>query len=355
MHRAVTWVLVHVVIFVALAACRSSPPAQVADNGQDGQGERDTDVYTPPDIALPAPDCTKVEAVAVNPLADSQWEFELGPHAVSAVVTSWSNVASLSAIDGLVVNNETWVEPGWRESGDSVLYLRCCVRVAAWPGIATMVMPSSPARVIPEGSWTVSLTSALSTPSVYVRYGEAAGTLQLPIVVHRPQAVPEAEANRYVLDASAILADAANVEVDVVDGQTHSEQALGLSAIGDFPAARDDVRDVLHVVLVPKIDGDTVGVSPVGGPVSGGIVVVEYTTASLPRTLAHELTHFLGLWHLTESAQPDIHDPLPDTPLYDDNNLMSVELFGGVSLSDQQVSIVRRHPILRGALNGCSD
>ena len=93
--------------------------------------------------------------------------------------------------------------------------------------------------------------------------------------------------------------------------------------------------------------------SPVGGPLDAGNVLVEYDSDTNPRTLAHELMHYLGLWHLTETAQPDIHDPIGDTPHYDDSNLMSPGLDGGFSLTDQQRDIARRHPILVGGDNRC--
>ena len=152
---------------------------------------------------------------------------------------------------------------------------------------------------------------------------------------------------------SKVLAEAADINIEVIDVLDHSFSELGASAIGDFSLAGEDDREAVHVVLVSSLEGSIRGLSPVGGPMVGGTVLLAYGSGSNPRTLAHELSHFLGLWHLTEAAQSDIHDPLPDTPHYDGDNLMSVVPDGGTSLTQQQVALVRRHPVLRGAENAC--
>lgn len=313
------------------------------------------ETFVPPqDIATPPPSCTRVLEAEVEALDDSRWTFTLDSHVNSALVFARSPNNELVAVDGLVVEDQTWVETGWHTGDGAALYLRCCVRIAAWPGMALASLPSNPLREVPAGRWTVTLGDKLEAPTVHVRYGEPEGTLKLPVVLHRPIAEPAVEVSAYVDEASAVLSEAADITIDVIEVLEHSFSELGASTLGDFPAALLDERKAVHVVLVPSLEGGIRGLSPVGGPLVGGTVLLAYQPGGNPRTLAHELSHFLGLWHLTEAVQSDIHDPLPDTPHYDSENLMSAMPDGGTSLTQQQAELVRRHPLLQGAENVCA-
>ena len=105
------------------------------------------------------------------------------------------------------------------------------------------------------------------------------------------------------------------------------------------------------LVLVTEITGTgdvtLLGASPPPGAPAGA-VVVRGDAPALGRTIAHELGHYLGLFHLTEPASPDIHDPLSDTPLADPDNLMAVDGDGLVLTPDQR-AVAREHPAVRGS------
>ena len=62
-------------------------------------------------------------------------------------------------------------------------------------------------------------------------------------------------------------------------------------------------------------------------------------------TMAHEIGHFLGLFHTSEQAifGPQIHDPLPDTPENDDAYLM-FNTGSGDLLSEWQGQVMRSNP-----------
>ncbi len=71
----------------------------------------------------------------------------------------------------------------------------------------------------------------------------------------------------------------------------------------------------------------------------------------LGRAIAHEIGHYLGLFHTTEAPDADgdaIADPLPDTPAPAGDNLMHWSVGAqSTSLSHEQAQVLRRSPMLR--------
>ena len=64
-------------------------------------------------------------------------------------------------------------------------------------------------------------------------------------------------------------------------------------------------------------------------------------------TMAHELGHYLGLFHTSELSfgQQQLHDPLPDTPENDKTNLMYFESSSyGAVLTEDQGFVLRNNP-----------
>ncbi len=79
--------------------------------------------------------------------------------------------------------------------------------------------------------------------------------------------------------------------------------------------------------LVLGLAGGIPGPLYVGGPRSGVVLSLQAAPQGvlLGRAMAHEIGHYLGLFHTTEetlSGQTAVHDNLPDTPVLDPDNLM---------------------------------
>jgi hypothetical protein len=161
--------------------------------------------------------------------------------------------------------------------------------------------------------------------------------------------------------------------IDTVDGPTSELARLFASSAGRTETA-------INVFFVDSINGTRDGFTTLG--IAGGIpgppathgtlhsgVVVSFpssaigTAAKLGETLAHELGHYLGLFHNTESARPCAPgtgptasvscapfgggDVLADTTLGDRTNLMYWAATGGTALSVGQGYVMLRSAVVR--------
>jgi hypothetical protein len=106
--------------------------------------------------------------------------------------------------------------------------------------------------------------------------------------------------------------------VDLGIGRVHHWEISGEDAVGfvnidghDEASLLTELWDVpgtaVNVFLVQTYAGPTVGRSPITGPCeaekgsgSGLVVALEHAPSITANTLAHELGHYLGLWHVAD-------------------------------------------------------
>lgn len=102
--------------------------------------------------------------------------------------------------------------------------------------------------------------------------------------------------------------------------------------------------------LAAGIPGDPLAV----GKGRAGVVVAfdRDDPVKLGRVMAHEICHFLGLFHTSEPAKAGgaaLGDPLPDTPVPDPSNLMHWAVGAATrALRHEQVQALHRSPWLYG-------
>lgn len=104
--------------------------------------------------------------------------------------------------------------------------------------------------------------------------------------------------------------------------------------------------------IILGVAGGIPGPPLVQGSQRSGVAVVVKEIPGVPAgidtTMAHEMGHFLGLFHTSEQAfmPPQLHDPLPDTPDNDETYLMFNTGAGHV-LSPYQGRVMRSNPWVR--------
>lgn len=127
---------------------------------------------------------------------------------------------------------------------------------------------------------------------------------------------------------------------------------------GLFRQSGPSSEQVVNVFLVRGIDEGEGGTLGIAGGIPGPVdvhgtahsgVVISFDTQIVGnggrfagQILAHELGHYLGLYHSTERSTDNFggNDPIADTRLNDNGNLMfyAVQRFGGGSVNDAMTS-----------------
>lgn len=101
------------------------------------------------------------------------------------------------------------------------------------------------------------------------------------------------------------------------------------------------------------IAGGVPGPYAVHGTTHSGVIVCldcawRWGGAAIGRLIAHEVGHYLGLFHSTENPDRALYpgDPLSDTRTGDTGNLMYWQAAGGRTLSAAQGWVIRRSPMV---------
>jgi len=294
--------------------------------------------------------------------------------ALSMLVLLEGNSDAFYALARLVDPNGTELIPeGWASTANGPVCLACANRIAASRQTHAVLIPNAPTVEMIGGQWSFQFM-AFSDPdftpveagasvSVVVKRGEwlpDTGALQLQVLIptaleHLP---PDVRGDSLATVTSQVGSVFAQVGITI--------EAPPSTSV-DWPAEwfLDELQSNTHTlpetlewgVPVLLVDELTVGANPLAGfsPVPGGrpfaaglgvtIVVPEAPPEldDLGTAMAHELGHYLGLWHTREAGAQGVLDPLPDTSPVSDDNLMTVDLLGSV-LTDGQGQVMRGHP-----------
>ncbi len=305
------------------------------------------------------------------------------------------------------------VKTGWVNKSENVggqMCLSCKLRVTTMLSAAGALLPNAPDLSVAAGTYTFSVLAlkrtlitnyqplAISYPPGKVRVTvaikhavkSAAATQGLPLV-------GALDLNFYFTGSNGLTAASAPKhtaflgwiatlkttyqQVGLSIGQVHYhdldagyqviEGAVGFDK-GDFEEVAALTKQSawgVNLVFVREIaspyGGAVLGISggapgPVAVQGTGRSVVIVTTESNvgpgivpdIGLVMAHELGHYLGLFHNSENNfggfQPAIDDPLSDTPSNDNNNLMYFNgATKGASLSAQQGVVMRGNPWVR--------
>ena len=300
----------------------------------------------------------------------------LGPHIRSVLLTAVADDSALWVTTHLLQGPEgrTLVPAGWYDDTESPMCLVCKNRVALAPAAHHALAPIAPVADLIDGEWTwqlfttdpatgapaaaglelfATLTTAASLPTT--------GAVGLEVHLSGAGGITAESAGSHVdlqaaLAEAAALLGAAGLETSVAGYYdlpagfgTLEMDAVGALFSERVTAAETSPRVAVYVVdeLLQNDGVVLAGFSPVPGPggpatASGG-VIVTVGAHRLGRTLAHELGHYLGLWHTFELVDSTIKDPLPDTAPAGHDNLMA-PFNPGTELTAGQGEVIRRHP-----------
>ncbi|MFT5432350.1 MAG: hypothetical protein ACI9OJ_003049, partial [Myxococcota bacterium] len=254
------------------------------------------------------------------------------------------------------------VSPGWK---DSPVCTACETRIAADVNWFFAMVPDRPDVALAEGQWSVEFAldpaddAALESLSrfVIVKVGPGApltGALSVGIHLASDLGFSAGSDEALALEQNMLTAlnnvfEYASVTVSIVGTKDvgFSGPAVDHAGLKSVAATVTPFAQAVDVVVVSHLEGTDgvrlLGRSPVPGPPGGGApVVVELADSGIGRTAAHEIAHYLGLWHTREGSRTD---PLDDTPTFPSGNLM--ETTGtGFALTEQQGAIIRLHPLV---------
>lgn len=278
----------------------------------------------------------------------------------------------------------------------------CQNRVVAAHTIATFLFPNTPDLPAKAGSYVLRVQASLpddggslgpwSGGLVHVAILMAKGDAPPPLAsldlalrftgsggVTAASAPEDPRLQQALAELGALYASAGVALGDVTYGDAPPELSLletvtgpdsDLAALLSQAAGPPGVLDVFFVdqILVPQEEGAGIVLGIAGGipgpALLPGTVHSGVAVSTLPpfgpvdhlgTVLAHEIGHYLGLFHIVEDPTgPYVPDPLSDTPDDDTLNVMWWSVDGSVEqsakhLSGQQAEVMRRNPATRPA------
>jgi hypothetical protein len=330
----------------------------------------------------------------------SSLSMTLPEHSLSFTVLT--SAAGADEYTGLIklVHSKAILVKGY----SSVLCVVCANRVYASVDVATALVPNSP-EVTYKSQGSYSLAAAQHTVTVYEGAVYKIPVIDTPMDVRVLIKQWEGEPTKGILnlnlwftEGTGVVAADAMSHPDIIAMLERLNELLAQTGISvgtvtplDLPVdvpqsvtttlgtdsdlgllfqATAGAPSGVNVMFVESIvkenleDGNTGIVLGIAGGIPGPPFVVDGSSHSgvaiswtdtggnpdlLAATIAHELGHYLGLFHTTEQAKEGdppggSHDPIGDTEENDKTNLMWWASEGGAVLTEGQGFVLLRHP-----------
>ena len=369
------WLLLCVLL--AMASCGGDSTTDPASDA-DALDVAGTDVPTPTCPLVETFDLGWVDVDAATGLSEVL-TVAIPDDVLSVLVVLEGAPSATYAVTHLVDSEGTvLIADDWLATATGPVCLACANRIAASRQTHAALIPNAPNVVPVGGDWHfqfLSFSDSDGTPldqgaqvAVVVKRGSGlptSGTLQLQWLV-------PADLEGVGPDNRAEMLTPITSQLAEVFAQAGVSLATPHVTPVDWPA--DWTLDALlqnghtlpevvdGAVRVLLVDSLLVGTNPLAGfapvpgtqPVGAGVGVTLQLSdpglngPALGASLAHELGHYLGLWHTREAGEQGVLDPLPDTPAVSKDNLMTVDLLGDV-LTPSQAEVMRRHPAITHA------
>ena len=334
-------------------------------------------------------------------------ELTLPEDAVSFEITTVGEPGRTYVVDGLQSPSGKYlVHEGWFKSaqnpGGSQLCLICPIRVSAMETAGGVLVPNAPDVAVEAGTYTFRVfafhtaqAGPFSPPTVVPDAGEVAIHIAIKRHPGGPATSGRLNLNLFFTGSSSLTAASAPTSPRVQDALAHFDAiyaqagvSIGTVTYSDIdPAflvvdgiagAGNDFEEVaaltadappgVNLIFVKSIVDSASGIGGFGVilGVAGGIpgpAGVQGTRRSavivatekpqgipsdpMPSTMAHEVGHYLGLFHSSEFGfgLNQLHDPIPDTPWNDATNLMYYDgSQDGTTLTPGQAGVILANP-----------
>jgi hypothetical protein len=359
-----------------------------SDPGDDGDGGSGSEVIDDDDEpgeegGGPEPEPNTVllidrQPTKLNNALSSPVSFDVPANTVSVTVIVEGESDELYTLGRWVdASGEALAPPGWFASGDPSLCLTCANRLASAEGVFAAIAPNAPTAKVTAGTHVLTAygyklegslfqqklvpSNASVLLSVYAKVlpqAPAAGTLDVNVYLTGANGWTAANAESEP-EIQAILASVNEIyapvgielgrvtwqDIDPSFKVIESVQGPDNDLMELFAQSEGQDNNALNVFFVEELNvggpfggfgvllgvaGGIPGPALLQGTVKSGVAVavkpVPEVPAGVDTTMAHEMGHFLGLFHTSEQNfggfVPSIHDPLPDTPENDETYLM---------------------------------
>jgi hypothetical protein len=258
-------------------------------------------------------------------------------------------------------------------SGEMPGALRQSIRL----GLFTQIFPDRPGVELPAGELALRIATTDPTHPVRVEVllpedtGDASAVLPInlfmvsrtgdPARTSDPESLPFLARLRSILAGGgvelrvervmALAGGELSTMTEISRPQEPPDSASSRLALLGGALADGDALNVFIIDSLPfGVGGWTLGTPgpPLPDTYYSGVVAARLDGSDeLARVLAHELCHYLGLWHVEHSIRPGAthRDPLDDTEP-ETGNLMD-QAGTGTRLTADQSHVLARHPILR--------
>jgi hypothetical protein len=334
----------------------------------------------------------------------SEFSFEVPSNAGSISITVEGIPGTSYALASWAGPASVLIEDGWMQMPENQggICFTCPVRIAPSQGAHASMTPNNPDAIVESGLHTARVLAFTLEGGFGGLGGQmvpATGTVSLRVHAKLKTPIPDTgilNLNLHFTGSRGWSSDTAPSDPEfqkILDTMSSTYEQVGISLgridyfdvdplfqviesidgedsdLGEmFRLSEGTPEDAVNVFFVDELVGPfgrgfgvLLGIAGgIPGPIltpgsaRSGVAIAtkeqEQIDAAIETTVAHEVGHYLGLFHMLEDNLgglfPTIYDPLPDTPETNDTDWLMHFNGSGTKLSPWQGTVMRSNPVL---------